>query len=189
MRDRVRRQMAFFWCLYHLHGQPCASTICLPTKWYPLHASRMATTLSLQWPFHCYTFHRHAKVNGIFFEAFTIAIRAYTSAKHTLSTLFATEYLAITMTITMTILYLIIAVYNDSIVYMITSTYTYVFPVFSHIARQNSCTVTLQCTANESSAILSTCLRKSFARMQAAFVYLRGVSCGSGSNGSSHCLM
>ena len=117
----------------------------------------------------------------------------YTSANYTLSTLFATEYLAITMTITMiitmTILYLIIVVYNDSIVYMITSIYTYVFPVFSHIARQNSCTVTLQCTANESSAILSTCLRKSFARTQAAFVYLRGVSCGSGSNGSSHCLM
>ena len=46
------------------------------------------------------------------------------------------------MTITMTILYLIIAVYNDSIVYMITSTYTYVFPVFSHIARQHARTVT-----------------------------------------------
>lgn len=72
----------------------------------------------------------------------------YTSAKHTLSTLFATEYLAITMTITMIITITItIAMYNDSIVYMITSTYTYVFPVFSHLTRQHSHTVTnSQCT-------------------------------------------
>lgn len=46
----------------------------------------------------------------------------------------------------MTILKLLIVVYNDNIVYMITSTYTYVFPVFSHLTRQHSCTLTLQCT-------------------------------------------